>query len=640
MGLERMARILQKVPNNYETDLIFPIVEKAAELAKVSYAQADDSTKMKLKVIGDHMRAIVYLISDGVKPSITGRGYVLRRLIRRSLRMGKLLGISGGEKGNLEDAYLPIIAETVIAISGNIDPDLKSRKSDILETLKGEVSSFKTALRRGEKVLQVKLEDAKKYAASNDIEAQLSGKDAFLLYSTYGYPIEMTVEGAQESGVSVDVTESNLQEATDQANTYNSSSSSPTVLMATKTDTKGYYPTQATTLPSAFSTMTLQDPTWNMDTGASSYLNSSANNLSTLFNTRLFPSIHVGDGNSIPVTNTGHSIIPSSNRPLHLHNVLVTPNIIKNLISIHQFTRDNNCTIEFDAFGFSVKDFWTHHILLRCDSSGDLYPVTKPSIIPTTLLSTSSSTWHQRLGHPGDEVLRSLASRQFISCNKEKSSHVCHACQLGKHMKLPFHSSKSIVKHSFDIIHSDLWTSPITRFDKSMVECFNCHKMGHFARECRAPRNQDRRRRDNYRQGSKAEEQAPKALMEIDEVEWDWSYMENDEEDHALVADEVAPTEFALMANTSAESKVFDNSLCLKDSLVQVESRLVEYKEREVKYCEKIRTLEFMNEFNNEYIEILKKKLETLKKEKEGVDGKLAGLLKASKDLDNLIESQ
>nr|GEU93310.1 hypothetical protein [Tanacetum cinerariifolium] len=106
------------------------------------------------------------------------------------------------------------------------------------------------------------------------------------------------------------------------------------------------------------------------------------------------------------------------------------------------------------------------------------------------------------------------------------------------------------------------------------------------------------------------------------------SYMANDEEDHALVADEVAPTEFALMANTSAER------------LAQVESRLVEYKEREVKYCEKIRTLKFRTESNNECIEILKKKIETLKQEKEGVDGKLAGLLIASKDLDNLIESQ
>nr|GFB47523.1 hypothetical protein [Tanacetum cinerariifolium] len=195
--------------------------------------------------------------------------------------------------------------------------------------------------------------------------------------------------------------------------------------------------------------------------------------------------------------------------------------------------------------------------------------------------------------------------------------------------------------------------------------------MGNFARECRAPRSQDRGKRDNFRQGSKAEEHAPKALMAIDGVGWDWSYMENVEEDHALVADEVAPTEFALMANTSAESKVFDNSLCSKDckknndslnskitdltdklfdannyiyhyklALAQVESRLVEYKEMEVKYIEKIRTIEYYNESYKESNESLKNKLETLQQEKEGVDGKLAGLLTASKDLENLIGSQ
>nr|GEW86002.1 ribonuclease H-like domain-containing protein [Tanacetum cinerariifolium] len=149
------------------------------------------------------------------------------------------------------------------------------------------------------------------------------------------------------------------------------------------------------------------------------------------------------------------------------------------------------------------------------------------------------------------------------------------------------------------------------------------------------------------------------------------SYMANDEEDHALVADEVAPTEFALMANTSAESKVFDNSLCSKDykknndslnnkitdltdklfdannfiyhyklALAQVESRLVECKEREVKYIEKIRTLEYYNKSYKEGNDSLKKKLETLQQEKEGVNRKLAGLLTASKDLDNLIKSQ
>nr|GEW49357.1 hybrid signal transduction histidine kinase M [Tanacetum cinerariifolium] len=188
------------------------------------------------------------------------------------------------------------------------------------------------------------------------------------------------------------------------------------------------YASQPTSLPNAFSTMSLQDPTCNMDTGATSYLNSDARNFSTIFNKRLFPSIHVGDGNFIPITNTSHSIIPSHHPPLHLHNVLVTPNIIKNLIYVRQFTRDNNCTIEFDAFGFFVKDFLTRHILLRCDSLGDLYPVTKSLNLLLAFVSTSSSTWHQHLGHPEDKVLRSLTSRCIISCNKEKSSHVFHAC--------------------------------------------------------------------------------------------------------------------------------------------------------------------------------------------------------------------
>ncbi|GJW85043.1 ribonuclease H-like domain-containing protein [Tanacetum coccineum] len=141
------------------------------------------------------------------------------------------------------------------------------------------------------------------------------------------------------------------------------------------------------------------------------------------------------DGKSIPVTNTGHSILPTLNRPLYLHNVLVTPNIIKNLISIRQFTRDNNFTVEFDAFGFSVKDFLTCYILLRCDSSGDLYPVTPPSPTPHALLSVSPSTWHQRLVHPGEGVLHSFMSRQFISCNKEKS-HLWRACIIPCEVKL------------------------------------------------------------------------------------------------------------------------------------------------------------------------------------------------------------
>nr|GEY05665.1 putative ribonuclease H-like domain-containing protein [Tanacetum cinerariifolium] len=128
----------------------------------------------------------------------------------------------------------------------------------------------------------------------------------------------------------------------------------------------------------------------------------------------------------------------------------------------------------------------------------------------------------------------------------------------------------------------------VAGFDKSKVECFNYHKMGHFARECRAPMSQDRGRRENYRQ----------------------------EENHALVADEEAPTEFALMAKTSADSEVFDNCLCSKTCLSQVKGRLVEFKNQEVKFCEKIRGLELKVEFKTNRIKSLTNELEMLKKEK------------------------
>ncbi|GJW33715.1 ribonuclease H-like domain-containing protein [Tanacetum coccineum] len=167
---------------------------------------------------------------------------------------------------------------------------------------------------------------------------------------------------------------------------------------------------QATLLPNAFNTTTLQEPAfgnWNMDTGASCHLNDFVYCLSDILNMCIYPTVAVGDGRFIPVTKSGHSILSTSFRPLCLNNVLITPNIIKNLISVRQFVRDNSCTVEFDPFGFSVKDFITRQVLLRCDSIGS-------------------------------EVLRRLVSSDSISCNKEKLPVLCHACQLGKQVKLPF----------------------------------------------------------------------------------------------------------------------------------------------------------------------------------------------------------
>ncbi|CAL5376933.1 unnamed protein product [Camellia sinensis] len=201
LGLELMARILQKVPNNYETDLIFPIIEKASELANVSYALADDSMKTNLKIIGDHLHAIVYLLSDGVVPSNIGRGYVVRQLVRRAVRTGRLVGI----KGDIEEAFLPTIAEKVIDLSTHIDSDIKTRAFLILEELKREELQFVQTLERGEKLLDQMLADALSSAQENSTAPCLSGKDAFLLYDTYGFPVEITREVADERGVNIDM---------------------------------------------------------------------------------------------------------------------------------------------------------------------------------------------------------------------------------------------------------------------------------------------------------------------------------------------------------------------------------------------------------------------------------------------------
>ena len=195
-----------------------------------------------------------------------------------------------------------------------------------------------------------------------------------------------------------------------------------------------------------------------MDTGATSHLASDAGNLTSLSSNCNYNLVFVGNGSSIPVTQTGHKTLPSPNQPLHLNHVLVTLDIIKNLISVRKFTTDNDASIEFDRYGFSVKDSLTKQILLRCDSIGHLYPITPADV---ALLSTQASLWHQRLGHPGPRALQSLISSHLISCNKNDMSLSCNACCLGKHTRLPFVSSNNNVTELFEIVHSDLWTSPI-----------------------------------------------------------------------------------------------------------------------------------------------------------------------------------
>ncbi len=192
MGLERMAQILQKVPNNYETDLIFPIIKTTAEIAGIDYNQADEKTKISLKVIGDHVRAVVHMIADEIRASNIGRGYVLRRLIRRVVRHGRLLGIS---------EFITKVAETAIALAENAYPHVRQQEITIKNELQREESRFLKTLERGEKLLEEIIEKVKQQG-----KTIIDGNEAFILYDTYGFPVELTQEIAAEVNLTVDIT--------------------------------------------------------------------------------------------------------------------------------------------------------------------------------------------------------------------------------------------------------------------------------------------------------------------------------------------------------------------------------------------------------------------------------------------------
>ncbi|HEY9887842.1 MAG TPA: alanine--tRNA ligase [Candidatus Obscuribacterales bacterium] len=187
LGLERMAQILQQKPNNYETDLIFPIIEAAAAIPGVDYYQCDAATQVSLKVIGDHVRAVMHMIADGITASNVGRGYILRRLIRRVVRHGRLIGIEG--------AFVTQVAAAAIALAEDVYPNVREREAAIMGELSREEARFLETLERGEKLLA-------------DILArettQIAGSDAFVLYDTYGFPLELTQEIAAENGLTVD----------------------------------------------------------------------------------------------------------------------------------------------------------------------------------------------------------------------------------------------------------------------------------------------------------------------------------------------------------------------------------------------------------------------------------------------------
>jgi alanyl-tRNA synthetase len=187
MGLERLAAVLQGVPTNYDCDLIFPLIEHFAEIAGVEYV--DSKYTQSLRILGDHFRAVAFMLADGILPSNEGRGYVLRRLLRRAVRHGILCGIEG--------PFLYTGVEPLLKIFQGIYPELVANRQHLVATIKAEEERFLATIQSGLELLKALL-------AKVGIGGVLGGQEAFRLYDTFGFPLELTVEIAGEHQVKVD----------------------------------------------------------------------------------------------------------------------------------------------------------------------------------------------------------------------------------------------------------------------------------------------------------------------------------------------------------------------------------------------------------------------------------------------------
>ena len=197
MGLERMAVIMQDVDNLFEIDTVRNIMLEISRVAGVEYGK-DAKSDVSLRVITDHIRSTTFMVCDGVCPSNEGRGYVLRRLLRRAARHGRLLGIKG--------TFLYNIADTVIRESENAYPQLAEKRDYIKRVIKIEEERFSETIDSGLSILEGQIAELEKNG-----EKLLGGEDAFRLYDTYGFPIDLTVEILEEKGLEADIEGFNAQ---------------------------------------------------------------------------------------------------------------------------------------------------------------------------------------------------------------------------------------------------------------------------------------------------------------------------------------------------------------------------------------------------------------------------------------------
>ncbi|GIP57405.1 alanine--tRNA ligase [Paenibacillus sp. FSL W8-0186] len=189
-GLERFASILQNVNSNFDTDLFMPIIQETAKISGVKYGANEDSD-VAMKVIADHIRTVAFAVADGVLPSNEGRGYVIRRLLRRAVRYGKTLG--------LDKPFMYNLVKTVGDIMGSYYGDVVAKRDFIEKVIRTEEERFHETLSDGLAILSEISEQAKKEGRT-----VISGADAFKLYDTYGFPLDLTEDFAAEHGLTVD----------------------------------------------------------------------------------------------------------------------------------------------------------------------------------------------------------------------------------------------------------------------------------------------------------------------------------------------------------------------------------------------------------------------------------------------------
>lgn len=188
MGLERIASVLQQVDSNFDTDLFTPLLARVEELTGRSYNRGDKG--FPFRVIADHSRACTFLIADGVLPSNEGRGYVLRRILRRAVRFGKLLG--------LEEPFLYKMVATVVALMGAAFPEILEKQAFIEDIILSEEQRFLLTLSEGLKKVQEIIETVRA-----EQRMMINGEEAFLLYDTYGFPLDLTEDIAEENQLTV-----------------------------------------------------------------------------------------------------------------------------------------------------------------------------------------------------------------------------------------------------------------------------------------------------------------------------------------------------------------------------------------------------------------------------------------------------